>query len=273
MNNLSSAVRAAKSIITANSPILLVGTAIAGVVSTGVLAAMGGYKARGIVDAERMRRIAAPEPPFDTFQEYYQTFLEKGEPLTNQEKFKLTWLCYAAPAVTGVSTIASVLGVHVIHTKRHAALAGLYAITTNKLDDYREKAEELLGPKKTQELNEAVGQKAVDRNPIENSEVIILEGGTQLCFDDWSGRYFMGSVPIVERAINDINIRLVESGDASLNDFYDYVGLSPIPIGMDFGWSGTKISAIFTSTTTPDGRAAVMFSFREEPKSNFGRLR
>lgn len=247
--NLSSAVRTAKSIITANSPVLLVGTAIAGVVSTGVLAAMGGYKARGIVDA------AAAENETE---------------LTVQDKFRLTWLCYAAPAVTGASTIASVVGVHTIHTKRHAALAGLYAVTSTKLDDYREKAEELLGTKKTQELNDAVGQKSIDRDAVGDHEVIVLEGGTELCYDEWSGRYFMGSMPIIERAFQEINLQLVESGDASLNDFYEHVGLTPIPMGLDFGWSGAKISPRFGAVKTRDGRSAVSFWFHETPKQNLG---
>lgn len=251
MNNLSSAIRTAKSVLTANSPVLLVGTAVAGIVTTGILAAKGGYKARGIIDEAQSGT---------------------SEPLTTQDKVQLTWLCYAAPAVTGVSTIASVVGVHTIHTKRHAALAGLYAVTTSKLDDYREKAEEMLGSKKTQELNNVLGQQSVDRDPIENHEVIITGGGSELCYDDWSGRYFYGSVSTVEKAISVINMKLVESGDASLNDYYEHIGLPSIPMGDSFGWSGMKLEPRFGTVTTPDGRAAVSVWFHKEPKDNMGVL-
>lgn len=253
--NISSAFRTAKNVITANSPVLLVGTAVAGVITTGVLAAKGGYKARGILDEAQAKRD----------QE------ENSTPLTLQEKVQLTWLCYAAPAVTGASTIASVVGVHTIHTKRHAALAGLYAVTTSKLDDYREKAEELLGPKKTQELNNAIGQKAVDRDPLaDNREVIITGEGNELCYDEWAGRWFLGSVPSIERAVAEVNTQLVEDGDASLNDFYDRIGLPPTQMGSSFGWSGTKIGVRFGSTTASDGRSAVAIWFHEEPKKNMG---
>lgn len=248
--NLSSAIRTTKSVITANSPVLLVGAAVAGVVTTGIFAAKAGYKARGIVD---------------TAQE------EKGEePLTTQEMAKLTWLCYAVPAVTGASTIASVVGVHAIHTKRHAALAGLYAVGMNKLDDYREKAEEMLGTKKTQDLNNALGQKAVDRDPVENHEVLILSDGGELMYDEWSGRYFLGSTAIVERAVSNINIQLVESGNANLNEYYDHIGLDPIPMGDQFGWSGMKIDPKFGATKTKDGRSAVSVWFHEVPKMDQG---
>lgn len=247
--NLSSVVRTAKSVITANSPVLLVGTAVAGVVATGVLAAKGGYKARGIIDDARA---------------------DKAEPLTTTEKVQLTWLCYAAPAITGVSTIASVVGVHTIHTKRHAALAGLYAITSTKLDDYREKAEELLGSKKTQELNNAVAQKAVDDDPIQNHEVIITGGGNELCYDDWSGRYFMGSVAKIESAVNEVNRRLMEDGDVTLNYFYENIGLPSASMGENFGWSGKKIEARFGAVQSSDGRPAIGVWFQPEPKNNLG---
>jgi len=248
--NLSSNMRALKSVITANSPVLLVGTAIAGVVSTGVLAAIGGYKARGIID---------------------EATAEKGEPLELQEQVKLTWLCYAAPVLTGASTILSVVGVHTIHNKRHAALAGLYAVTSNRLDEYTEKAEELLGPKKTQQINNELAQKHVDANPPANHEVIITGRGTELCYDEWSGRYFLGSMPTIENAINEINIQLVEAGDAALNDLYDHMGVTPIPMGNDYGWSGEKIEGKFGTCMAPDGRPAISVWFRSDPKPNMGR--
>ena len=248
--NLSSGLRTLQSVITANSPVLLVGTAVAGVVATGFLAAKGGYKARGILDE-------AEE--------------EKGEELTTTEKVQLTWLCYATPALTGASAIACVVGVHTIHNKRHAALAGLYAVTQGKLDDYREKAEELLGTKKTQDLNNAVSQRAVDRNPLNDKEVLIITDGTELCYDDWSGRYFMGSVNKIESAINELNRKLVNDGEASLNSFYDNLGLSSITMGDRFGWSGgDKVDVRFGNATTSDGRPAISFWFHSEPKDNLG---
>jgi hypothetical protein len=249
--NLSNILRTTKSLITANSPVLLTGAAIAGVVTTGFLAARGGYQARGIIDEAE----AASELP-----------------LTTQEKVQLTWLCYAAPAVTGVSAVASVVGVHVIHTKRHAALAGLYAMTTTKLDDYRDKAEELLGSKKSQALNDSIAAKSIEKNPPDNKQVVILEGGSELCHDDWSGRYFMGNLPMIERAMNYVNLKLAKDGSASLNDFYDEVGLPEIPMGDRFGWSGGSVNLKFGTASAPDGRAVISFWFQREPKDNVGVL-
>ncbi len=258
--NISSHVKTVRNLVTANSPVLLVGTAIVGVVTTGVLAAKGGYKARGIIDAEESKRALQTEP---------------APPLTFAEKTSLTWLCYAVPAVTGASTILSVVGVHAIHSRRSAAMAGLYAVTAGKFDDYVEAAEEKLGTKKTQDLNNELAQKHVDdrsRDPHYTShEVVITGNGKELCHDSFTGRWFDGNLGVIQNAVHEVNLQLVESGDASLNDFYDHVGLPPVDLGEDLGWSGAKVSVRTGTVTSPDGRAALSFWFQQTPQPNMGR--
>ena len=271
MIDISAFVKTTKNIITANSPVLLVGAAIAGVVSTGVLAAKGGYKARGIVEDERMRRVVSPEPPFDTFREYYHEYVKKAPELTNLDKAKLTWLCYALPAVTGASSIASVLGVHVIHVKRHAALAGLYAVATTKLDEYGEKAEELLGPKKTQALNDHMAQKAVDKNDFVNNEVIITGDGNELFYDELSGRYFGSNLASIEKAAGELNFNLSKHGDVNIGQFWEDIGLPRIELGDEYGWNCNRVELrTGKAVTTNDGRSAVAVWFQPAPKTFVG---
>lgn len=253
--NLSRGLKTVQSVITANSPVLLVGATITGVVATGFLAAKAGYKARGIVDAAQAER--GPE----------------AEPLTTKEKAELTWLCYAAPAITGASTIASCMGVHLIHTKRHAALAGLYAITAGKLDDYKDMAEEALGTKKQQEFQDRMAQKAVDGAPFDNRQVMTT-GGHELCFDTWTSRYFMSSMSEIADVVNKCNELLIDDGELDLNTFYERLGLDGVPWGLDFGWSRAKTNKIavnYGNVTAPDGRPAIAISFRHDPRPDLGR--
>lgn len=254
--NIASYVKTAKSVITANSPVLLLGTTIAGVVTTGVLAAKAGYKARGIVDEAEGRYKGQDD----------EEFIE----LSIQEKAQLTWLSYATAGISGVGTVAAAVGTHTIHTKRANAMAALYAVTSNKLDDMTEKAEELLGPKKTQQLKDEVAQKQVDRTPVDDNEVYLLDNGTQLCFDEWTGRYFMSSMTKIENAVNEINRNLIDYGEVSLNEFYDRIGLPTVPMGESFGWCGNKIDARFGAVNTINGRSAISVGFREAPKENMG---
>ena len=266
---IASYVKTAKSVITANSPVLLLGTTIAGVVTTGVLAAKAGYKARGIIDEERMNRVNSPEPPFDLFTEYYKAYLNETPELTIQEKTQLTWLTYATAGISGAGTIAAAVGTHTIHTKRANAMAALYAVTSNKLDDMSEKAEKMLGPKKTQQLRNEIAQDQVDRNPLDSNEIVMV-GGNELCYDEWSGRYFMSTMQKLEEAINDLNRMIITYGDVSLNQFYDRIGLDSIPMGEDFGWSGPKVDGKFGAVTAIDGRPAISVGFHTAPKVGLG---
>lgn len=247
--NFSRGLKTAKSVITANSPVLLVGAAVAGVVATGVLAARGGYKARGIVDAAQA---------------------EVEEPLTVQTKVKLTWLCYVPAALTGVTTIASCLGVHMIHTKRHAALVGLYAAVSGKADDYREKAEELLGTKKTQQLRDVLGQEAVDS--VDMDDAVIVEGGTELMLDMWTQRPIKSNMNKIDAAVNECNSMLIDEGELDLNTWYDRIGLPGIPSGDDMGWNGgQRIAVQYGAAIDRKGRPVITISFRHDPRPALGK--
>ena len=254
-------VKTAKNVITANSPALLVGTAIAGVISTAVLAARGGYKARGILDEAAKERAATvpPQPPLDTM-----------------EKVKLTWLCYATPGVTAASSILSIVGLHTIHTKRHATMAAMYTVASGKLDTMTEEAEKLLGPKKAQDLTNAMAQKSADENPIDDNEVIITGEGKDLWYDEWSGRWFTSTLSKVQQAINEVNRAIIDDGEACLNDFYEFLGLRSIPMGSTHGWSKgegatPKVNGRYGAIRTTDGRAANSIYFHEIPLPNLGR--
>ena len=252
--NLKPYVRTAKSVITANSPVLLLGTTIAGVVTTGVLAAKAGWTARGRVENEIKDRFEASNgDPMDL-------------PLTWQEIAQLTWQEFTLPVISGAGTIAAAVGTHTIHTKRANAMAALYAVTSNQLDDMTERAEELLGPKKAQKLRDELAQKQVDERPLESdSQILMIGDGTEICYDEWSGRYFMSSIPALENAINELNREILNHDDASLNNFYEFVGLPLIRSGENFGWSGAKVEGRFGSVVTKDGRPAISVSFRTGP--------
>jgi len=91
-----------------------------------------------------------------------------------------------------------------------------------------------------------------------------------LCYDEFTGRFFYGTVDEVQRAANDVNVKIMEFGDASLNDFYDLLGLDRIPIGDDLGWSGSPIQLRVGSMLSSDQRPAISFWFHTEPKQALG---
>jgi hypothetical protein len=251
--NLARSMKTVKSVVTANSPVLLLGTSIAGVVTTAIVSARAGYKARGIIDAKQ-----AEQPDV---------------PLTKKDMASLTWLCYAVPGVTAASTIAGVTGLHMVHSKRNAALAGLYALSMNKLDDVQEEAEKLLGTKKSQQLSDNLAQKNIDRHPGAYAEPAVTGGGTDLWYDTYTDRFFYSSMNEIARGVNDANAFLLSEGDLDLNMFYDRIGLNSVPFGTEVGWSGEAVNVQYGSVLHPDGRSAGSITFRDEPRADMGRAK
>ena len=107
-----------------------------------------------------------------------------------------------------------------------------------------------------QELN------TIDHNP-----------GKELCYDDWSGRYFFADMNHIDASVNKLNSIITSDGEASLNDFYDVLGLTGLPMGLDFGWSGEHVLVTYGSFISPNGKTVLTFSFRNSPKPNLGQYR
>lgn len=94
-----------------------------------------------------------------------------------------------------------------------------------------------------------------------------------LAFDTWSGRYFNATIQDVQEAINDVNSLILDEGDVDLNTYYDRIGLAPIPMGVNYGWSGEQLRMVIGSIVSPDGLPALTFSFRRDPRPDLGAVR
>ncbi len=88
-----------------------------------------------------------------------------------------------------------------------------------------------------------------------------------LCRDDWSGRLFPSNIDKIELAVARANAERYDQGDVSLNDVYHYIGLDPIPMGENFGWSDSfEVKFGSMMIEFPRRQPAVNFWFYTEPK-------
>lgn len=90
-----------------------------------------------------------------------------------------------------------------------------------------------------------------------------------ICYDEFSGRYFVSNLATIQQATALSLAQFLEQGWSSLNDFYDFLELPPIPLGYDLGWHAARderpdirLAAILTPANTP----ALSFGFRKMPK-------
>lgn len=253
-SNMTDIIKSVKATISKHSPEILTGIGIAGMVTTTILAVKATPKAIKLIEAEKRAKHVDALSPVDTI--------------------KTVWKCYIPAAMTGVSSIACLIGSNAINAKRNAALTTVYTLSEMARNEYKEKVIETIGEKKERTIKEKVDAERIKRDPVSKKEVIITEKGTTLCYDHVFGRYFKSDIDIINRAMNKINREIVINMYASLNDFYAELGLSPVEMGYDLGWNiddGT-IEIEPSSQLADDGTPCLVIDYSVSPKYNYSRF-
>ena len=253
-SNITNIIKGIKASISRHSPEILTGIGIAGMVTTTILAVKATPKAIKLIEAEKQAKHVDALSPVDTI--------------------KTVWKCYIPAAMTGVSSIACLIGSNAINAKRNAALTTVYTLSEMARNEYKEKVIETIGEKKERTIKEKVDAERIKRDPVSKKEVIITEKGTTLCYDHVFGRYFKSDIDIINRAMNKINREIVINMYASLNDFYAELGLSPVEMGYDLGWNiddGT-IEIEPSSQLADDGTPCLVIDYNISPKYNYSRF-
>lgn len=238
-----------------HSPEILTGLGIAGMITTTVLAVKATPKAIALIEAEKER--------------------SESEKLKTGEVIKVTWKCYIPSAVTCATSIACLIGASSVHAKRNAVLATAYKLSETALTEYREKVIETVGEKKEQLIRDGMAKSRIEKKPAKQSEIIITETGSTLCFDSSTSRYFKSDMEKIKRAVNEVNARMLRDSYASLNDFYDEVGIQGVKQGDELGWNIDKdglIELYFSSVLDANGTPCLVLDFKRPPRYEFNKF-
>lgn len=237
VNRLTKGARVVIRLINSHQREILLGCVIVGVISTGVTAWRNAPKARDIIEEHKKVMEEIPEDDKEARkQETFDTAKELA-PLV------------LPPVVLGGLTIASAVGGHTASSKQIAALSAAYSIAEKSLSEYTEKAKEMLGEKKVQEIKDEVAIDSVKKAPPTEGGVFETGHGHILCKDSYSGRYFYSDPDFIKKVANKLDRQLRNDCYISLNEFYDYLGLEHIKLGRDLGFC------------VEDGEFDVEFSF------------
>ena len=212
---------------------IMLGGAIAGTVVTAVLSWKAGIKADKVL-AEQKEKMDKIQYDADNMTE--DEFNEAKKQTTIETVKKMAPIV-APPALAAAGTIISVVAGYRVASTQIATLSALYSMSEKALADQLEKTKEVVGPKKAQEIADAVTAKKVESNKIDKNTIINTGKGTTLCLDDMSGRYFYSSAEEIKKACNTINKRMMDEYYISLNELYDELGLPEITLGEDVGFN------------------------------------
>jgi hypothetical protein len=248
--------------INANSPTIMSGLAVAGVITTAVLAVRATPEAYSALVEEWDN----PHNGVDVITERNKIPLKK--------KVSVTWKFYIPAAVSGAATIALIIGSNRVGVRRQVAMAGAYTLLDTAFRNYKDEVLEQVGVAKEQRVRDGIQKKQMDTTPVVDSQVILVGGGDQLCFESLSGRYFKSDVEGIRRAANDINAELINHAMYySLNEWFDYLGLEHTELGDILGFNiERKVDVFFTAHLASNGEPCLAIGYKHHPFREFGEL-
>lgn len=243
------------SAVAKHSPEILVGLGISGMIATTVLAVRATPKALSLLEEKaHEERCSVRE-------------------LTVGEKITTCWRCYIPAAITGITSAACIIGANSVNTRRNAALAAAYTLSDSALREYRDKVVETIGKEEEKVVRDKIAKDRIDRDPVGNKEVFIVENGNTLCYDSLSGRYFKSDRDTIKKAENELNYNLINdvTGYVSLNEMYDALGLAHTKIGDELGWRSDDgmIEIEFSSQIAENGQPCLVLDYNKAPKYDY----
>lgn len=232
-----------------NSPLILTGIGVAGVVTTAVLTGKASIKAERMLNVYRYDQ----DPKAEFF-------------ISKKEVVKTVWKLYIPPTVTGIVTVGAVIFANRIGTRRAAAMASAYVLSQEAFGEYKDKVVEKIGESKERAVRDDIAQDRVNAKPVTDNSIVVTNGGNSLCFDILSGRYFNSSMEEMKAAQNNLNHHILRHQYASLTDFYDLLGLDRTGLSDDIGWNSDELLELtFSTTIASDGRPCLVMQYQNAP--------
>lgn len=257
--NVGAALARMSKLMTDNSPTILAGLGVAGVLSTAYLTGRATVKAMEVIRAEE------EDARRSTGDADYECHARR--------KLELTWQFFIPAAGSAVATVAFIVAANRIGARRAAALAAAYVVSERAFEEYRDKIVDRVGGRKEQSYRDEIAQDRVNRRPPPENLVWDETANSVLCCDLFTGRYFLSDMETIRRAQNDINYQINASYYASLSDFYDRIGLEHTSMSDDFGWNADKSCELhFSTAMTPFGKPCLTFDFTVVPIRGYSRL-
>ena len=186
-----------------NSSTILTCMGAAGVIATAVLTGRATIKAVRIVD--------------------------ESEAHSKTEIVKTVWKEYIPAAGIGITTIACIFGANALNKRQQAALMSAYALLDQTYKEYKSKVKEVLGEEAEQKVENAIAEEKVSD--------ICPEKGKLLFYEPNYGQGFERTMLEVQDAEYRLNQKFAVEGEASLNDFFELLGLNKTDTGDLIGWS------------------------------------
>lgn len=252
-----------------NAPHILMGMGTVGSVTSVIFAVKATPAANKAIWKAKTEKTA------DKYQMSVEEVKEKCDIRNEYSKLSLVETAkvagkYYIPAIClEVASLVCFWGAHGIDVRRQAVIAGLYSTAEEALREYQKKVQEMIGKDANKEIQNAVAQDYVDKNPPPVQKTVILPDDT----DIWwiiDGQYFRSNLNQIKKVENDINHEMICNMYASRADLYwlldpekKYLRTKPED-GM-VGWSVDDLLVLEHDWGDgPDGRPVGIIHYKDK---------
>lgn len=246
--DMKSVARRSGHFIKQNAPTILTIAATVGTVTTAVFAAHDTLKAQAVIaEAEE----------------------ESGEKLDMPDRIKKIAPCYIDTALMAGATVACIIGAHQTSVAKTGAYAAAYTMAQEAARNYRNEVIRVVGDKRSEEIDKKADQQVIAN--ASNQMVFVGEGKVK-CLDKISGRYFASTPTKLQQIENEINHQLLSDMWFSLNDYYFMLGLEPIKVGEELGWTADKLLHLKLRAGLDDNQCPILVvDYDQQPIADFYR--
>lgn len=257
-----------------NSPAILTGLAIVGVISTAYTAYKAGSRAEEILETyHRDMKDCHPED-------------KEAKRTVTKEMVKKMAPVVTPVVIAGGMTVGCVLGSHSASNRRIAALSAAYTVSETAVKNLNVKMEEILGEKKAKTIKDAIAKDKLkadaekDKKTIAEPQFIMPGDGTVLCKDLYTGKLFYSNAEKIKQAIVKCSYDIIYDMYISLNDFYEAIDspqLNRDPMGEDIGWNvddtiGGKLPITLSALLTDEGKPILCVDYTIGVRDDFRNL-
>jgi len=274
---IQAALKSLSGVINKNSPTIMVGLGVSGLIGSTIMAVKATPKALELVDRE-LHRIYLEENPnsprvFVEFVDFKNSLKDTAAnkrytELPPKELIALCWRLYSPTIASIVLSAGAVILGNRLHLRRAAVLASLYSLAENTLQTYQQKVIESVGKSKGEAIFAEAGEDLISEPPDEEN-IHNVGGGTELCYDIATGRYFYSDVTKIRAAENIFNKELIVDNDKSMNELFYLLGLPSVALGESAGWSiddGLLEMLINPKISINGERPCLAIDFTKRPK-------
>lgn len=191
----------------------------------------------------------------------------KKDKLTVIETVKTAGPTYIPTAIVAVTTAVAIVSSNKISMERNAVLATSLILSERMREEFAEKAKEVIGEKKVQEIHDEIARDRLEKNPVSTSNVIVTGKGKTLIYDELTDGYFEFDIDMLRKLELDMREDILNYNRVSVNEWLQRTGRKGILMGDDLVWdTDTSFELRFSSMLADDGRPCLVIGYLSTPR-------